>query len=279
MRVGFIRVFAAAVALAASCAFAQNTRAVGPVTIQRAGTSYLGVGVLDVTPERAKTLNLKEERGAEVTHVDEDSPAAKAGIKEGDVLLQYNGEPVEGTEQLSRMVRETPVGRQAKLTVWRNGANQNVTATIAARKNTILQTGDGSVVLPNLSPTPPMPPMPSIELPRFQMSWQNPMLGIEGESLGQEPQLADFFGVKDGVLVKTVIKSSAAEKAGMKAGDIITKVDDSKVASTREITSALRANRSKRTFTVTVVRNKKEMPVTVTLEDRGGNAAPPAEKF
>ncbi len=277
MRVGFFPVFVTALALAASSAVAQGPRSAGPVTIQRAGTSYLGVGVLDITPERAKALNLKDERGAEVTHVDEDSPAAKAGLKEGDVLLQYNGEPVEGTEQLSRMVRETPVGHQAKVTIWRNGATQTVTATIAARKNTVLQTGEGPVVLPNM---PPMPPMPPIEIPRFEMTWQNPMLGIEGEALGQEPQLAEFFGVKDGVLVKAVIKNSAAEKSGLKAGDVITKLDDSKVTSTREITSALRANRSKRTFTLTVVRNRKEMPIAVTLEDRGGgSAAPPAEKF
>ena len=89
-------------------------------------------------------------------------------------------------------------------------------------------------------PEIPIPPMPPMELPRFSMSYQNPMLGITGESLGQEEQFAEFFGVKDGVLVKSVSKDSAAEKAGIKAGDVIVKVDDSKVASTREITSVLR---------------------------------------
>ena len=83
--------------------------------------------------------------------------------------------------------------------------------------------------------------MPNIEIPRFQMLYQNPMLGIYGESLGQQEQLAEFFGVKDGVLVKSVSKNSAAEKAGIKAGDVIMKVEDSKVSNTSEITSALRA--------------------------------------
>ena len=92
------------------------------------------------------------------------------------------------------------------------------------------------------------------------------MLGIIGESLGPEEQLAEFFGVKDGVLVKSVNKDSAAEKAGIKAGDVIVKVDDTKVTTSREITSALRAPRSKKTVTVTVVRAKKEMPMTVTIE-------------
>ena len=104
--------------------------------------------------------------------------------------------------------------------------------------------------------------MPTIEMPRFQMSTQNPMLGIIGESLGQQDQLAEFFGVQDGVLVRSVKKGSAAEKAGIKAGDVITKVDDSKVTSSSEITRVLRGLKSKKTVTVTVVRNKKEMPIT-----------------
>ena len=112
--------------------------------------------------------------------------------------------------------------------------------------------------------------MPQIEIPRFQMTWQNPVLGIEGESLRSQEQLAEFFGVKEGVLVKLVRKNSAAEKAGIKAGDVVVKVDDSTVATSQEITRALRALGSKKTFTVTVVRNKKEMPLTVTMEERGG---------
>ena len=269
MRSGIILICTAIAGLAGPSAFAQNTRSDG-VTMQRKGTSYLGIGVVEVTPERAKALNLKEDRGIEVAHVEDDSPAAKAGIKEGDVVTQYSGEPVEGMEQFSRIVRETPVGRQVKLEIWRNGAAQTVTVTVGARKGTVIQTPGGPVTLPDVH----IPPMPTIDIPRFQMSFQSPMLGIEGESLGQEPQLADFFGVKDGVLVKAVIKNSAAEKAGVKAGDVIIKVDDANVASTREITSVLRSNRSKRTFTVTVVRNKKEMPVMVTIEDNRGSLSP-----
>ncbi len=102
------------------------------------------------------------------------------------------------------------------------------------------------------------------------MSWQSPIIGIEGESLMPQGQLADFFGVQDGVLVKSVIKNSPAERAGLKAGDVITRVDDSKVATPREITSVLRSNRTKSTFNLTVVRNKKEMPLSVTLPDRRG---------
>jgi S1-C subfamily serine protease len=99
-----------------------------------------------------------------------------------------------------------------------------------------------------------------------------------GEALGQESQLAEFFGVKEGVLVRSVNRGSAAEKAGMKAGDVITKIDDTAISSPQQISSALRNARSKGTVTVTVVRSKKEMTLGVTLEMggayRGGLWAP-----
>jgi serine protease Do len=234
------------------------------------GGSYLGIGGLDITAERAKALNLKDERGVEVSSVAEDGPAAKAGIKDGDVVLEFNGQPVQGTTQFQRMVRETPVGRQVKITIWRAGATQTVTATVGESKMTMVNPEDGnwnfSMPMP---PTPPMPAAPYFDMPRFQMSSQNPMLGIEGEPLGQQEQLAEFFGVQEGVLVRSVRKGSAAEKAGLKAGDVITKVDDSKVTTTGEITRTLRGLKSKKTFNLTVIRNKKEMPLTVTLESTG----------
>lgn len=266
MRLGIPVLLSLAAGLTVPAGFAQNARRAAIVTVQRQGTSYLGIGALDVSAERAKALNLKEERGVEVAHVEEDSPAAKAGLKTGDVVLEYNGEKVEGTEQFIRVVRETPPGRQVKIVVWRNGATENLTATVGARKSTIIETPDGAVTVP----IPAIPPIPPIEVPHLEMSWQTPLIGIEGESLGNEAQFADFFGVKEGVLVKSVVKNSAAEKGGLKAGDVITKVDDTAVESPRDITRALRANRSKTSFNLTVVRNKKEMQIQVTLPDRSG---------
>jgi S1-C subfamily serine protease len=118
--------------------------------------------------------------------------------------------------------------------------------------------------------------MPEIKIPDLPnlpqlMNLQGPMLGIDGESL--TPQLGEFFGAKEGVLVRSVGRNSAAEKAGIKAGDVIVKVDDSTVTSTREIASVLRSLRlKKKTFPVVVVREKKETTLTVTLEDTPGPA-------
>jgi serine protease Do len=253
----------AAGAIAPAARAQGSTRAyVGPAI---ARSSYLGIGAQDIDSERAKTLKLKEVRGAEVTSVATDSPAAKAGIKDGDVILEFNGQPVEGTDQLARMVKETPVGRQVKLGIWRAGAAQSVTATMEAGKGFAVFSGDAA---PFPMPMPKLQELPSIEIPRFQMMNQNPMLGIFGESMGNQEQLAEFFGVKEGVLVKSVNKGSAAERAGIKAGDVIVKIEETHVNTTSEITSALRAARSKSSTSVniTVVRGKKEMPLTVTVD-------------
>ena len=269
MTLGICSVLAAS--LLAPAAFSQATapRARTIATVAER-PSYLGIGAKDVDSDRATALKLKDVRGAEVTSVLDDSPASKAGFKEGDVVLEFNGQAVEGSAQLTRMVRETPVGRQVKVAVWRNGATQTLTPTLEASKGMVI-TGGGTWIMPEMRmPEITIPPIPPIEIPRFEMSYQNPMLGVYGESLGQQEQLAEFFGVKDGVLVKAVTKNSGAEKAGIKAGDVIVKVEDTKISSSRDITSALRANRSKKTVTVTVVRNKKEMPLTVTIEAATG---------
>jgi serine protease Do len=221
-----------------------------------------------VTPERAKALNLKEERGAEVTRVTDGSPAAKAGIKLYDVVLEYNGQAVQGTAQFVRLVQETPPDRQVKIAVWRNGKAETLTATVGTNPGMSVFSGNGSFTMPEIHINPPL-----IDIPSFQMNWQNPRLGIVGEALGQEAQLADFFGVKEGVLVKSVVKDSAAEKAGIKAGDVIVKVDDSKVTTTDEIGKALR-NLNKTAVPVVVVRNRKETSLTVTIESRVGTTRP-----
>jgi serine protease Do len=274
MRTSSLITLVAAAGLVSCGAFAQQgvpprAHSAQTYVVEKASGGYLGIGGLDISPERAKALNLKEERGVEVSSLAEDGPAAKAGIKQGDVVLEFNGQPVEGTAQFQRLVRETPVGRQVKITVWRSGGAQTLTATVGENRHTttMITPGDGSW---NFStPMPDMPTWPNIEIPRFQMNSQNPMLGIVGESLGREDQLAEFFGVQEGVLVRSVKKGSTAEKAGIRAGDVITKVDDSKVTSSTEITRILRGLKSKKTFGVTVVRNRKEMPLTVTMESNG----------
>ena len=226
--------------------------------------TYLGVGVQEVDGERSRALKLKDEYGVEITRVENESPALKAGLKVGDVVLEYNGQRVEGTEQFVRFVRETPSGRAVKLGIVRNGASQTVTATLASRKSKPVPFNH----MDNFHMEVPSFDFNMPDVPKAMMSWRSSMLGIEAEALG-DTQLAAYFGVKEGVLVRSVGKGTAAEKAGLKAGDVLLKVDDSKVTSPREVTSALRAGRSsaKRTFPVSLMRDKREMTLSVTMEE------------
>jgi serine protease Do len=261
--------------VAAPAQWAQNS-APGPLTatIEMSATgTYLGVGVLDIDAERAKALKLKEDRGVEISSVTEGGPADKAGIKRGDIVLEYNGQPVEGITQFQRLVHETPAGRQVKIEVWRNGASLTLTATVETRKGYTLESPEGEINIFGQPPTFPTPQMQPFDMPHIMTIMPARRLGIDGESLGDEPQFAEFLGVKEGVLVKSVVKNSAAEKAGIKAGDVIIKIGDTPITTSHDITSTLRANRQDRTFNVTVVRNKKEMQITVTLEDRRGQNA------
>jgi serine protease Do len=226
-----------------------------------APASYLGVGVADIDGERMKALNLKEERGAEVKAVDEDSPAAKAGIKVGDVILEYNGQRVEGMEQFVRMVGETPVGRQVRLGVSRGGASQTLTATVAERPGhgRIFNDKDLSRLQEQISKFR----MPDI--PRPVISLQSHQLGVEAEPLSS--QLAEYFGVKEGVLVRSVNKGSAAEKAGLKAGDVITKVGAQKVVQPADVSRALKSMTPGKGFPIQIMRERKETTVTASIEE------------
>jgi serine protease Do len=200
--------------------------------------SFLGVGIQEM------------ESGVQVTRIAPDSPAEKAGIKMGDLVTQYNGQRVEGMDQFSRMVNETPAGRDVKIGIIRNGAPQTITAKVASRP----------VVNGQLIPSPVQQPfeLRFPDMPQSRMMWHSTMLGIEAEAL--DAQLAEFFGVKEGVLVRAVTKGLAADRAGIKAGDVIVRVDDAKVATPADISAHLRDARG-RSVSVVVVRDHKEINV------------------
>lgn len=246
-------------------------RAGNPLIITALGSegkprSFLGVGVQEVDAERARERNLSEERGVEITSVVDDSAADKAGLEKGDVVLEYNGQRVEGVEQFVRLVKETPSGRQVALRVSRDGSVETLTATIGVCEKcgySFGGWGEKVIRIPDVK----MPDIRIPDIPRRFTTWRSPRLGIEAESL--KSQLAVYFGVEEGVLVRSVINNSAAEEAGLKAGDVIVKVGDTEVSSPREVSSAIREMESA-TFPVTIVREKREMSLPVNLESIPG---------
>jgi serine protease Do len=224
--------------------------------------SYLGVDIQDITADRVGPLKLKEERGVEVTMVDQDAPAGKAGVKEHDVILEFNGTPVESEEQLRRLIRETPPGRSVTLGISRDGSPLKINVQLADRGKSV------SEAMPKVFALPRVREIPKIEIPgyTFQVQTYSPTLGIQTESLNQ--QLAEFFGVKEGVLVRSVEKGSAAEKAGLKAGDVIVRADNERLTERSDLSRILRNHRDGGKLSLGIVRDKHEQTVMVDLPPR-----------
>jgi serine protease Do len=229
-------------------------------------SSYLGVDISDVTTERLSALKLKEEKGVEVTMVDQDAPAGKAGIKEHDVILTMNGTTIESGAQLRRMIHETPPGRLVSFGLSRDGQPVTVKVQLADKHNEVWmahpKAKEFHFEMPN------MPPMPEIDFPSINVVvTQSERSGVIVENITQ--QLGEFFGVKNGngVLVRSVEKGSRAEKAGFRAGDVIVKVNDQPVHDTSDFTHAVKS-RNGTSVSVGVVREKKEQNLNLTLPER-----------
>jgi S1-C subfamily serine protease len=117
-----------------------------------------------------------------------------------------------------------------------------------------------------------MPEFHMPDIPQMFTTIRSPMLGVEAESLGS--QLAVYFGVKEGVLVRSVLDNTAAQKAGVKAGDVVVKVDGMAVTTPSELSTAVRTANAKKTYNIDLVRDRKPVAVTVTVEDRSERSIP-----
>lgn len=221
--------------------------------------SYLGVKLSDVDADRARVLKLPEAEGVEVMEVEPGSPAEKAGLRKGDVLLTYNGENILGAEHLARLVAETPQGRRIKIRYSRNGREQTAIVVTGAREpDTLAYRG----FVP--SPQPFNFGMP--DMPAPILIWKT-SIGIECEPLGS--QLARYFGVSHGVLVRSVEKNSPGDKAGLRAGDVLTMFSNRSVASPKDVTGILRARPADKPIPVAVTRNHRRMEMTIKPSGNG----------
>ena len=232
--------------------------------------SYLGVDTRDITPDRLAALHLKDERGVEVTMVDQDAPAGKAGLKEQDVILTLNGTDVQSVEQLRRMIRETPPGRVVTLGVSRNGQSMTIKVELADRKQSYARNfgPDTKQFKFNMPMMPAMPSLPDMDLPvSIVVVHSSARSGLMVENL--TPQLGDFFGAKNGqgVLVRSVEKGSRADKAGFRAGDVIVKINGEPIHDSGDFSHALRS-RKDNTASISVIRDKKQQTITITLPER-----------
>lgn len=271
--VGLAAVGAALLAAGSSPVAADEQRRVE--VLRHLGGARLGVAVDDVRADDLSRLKLTEERGALVRRVEKDSAAEKAGVREGDVVVRYQGQGVESAAALRRMVRETPSGRKVGVEVSRQGTLHKLTATLEGEEGPIFPGLDLDLEGSGLSYLPRRLAIPDVEVERrddegdrvfmrrFHLGGPR-RLGIEFQDL--EGQLAAYFEAPSGgVLVTSVDEGSVAEKAGLKAGDVIVKWNGEAVDDGRGLRRRVSRSAAGAKVALSVLRAGKALELEVTF--------------
>jgi serine protease Do len=245
-------------------------------------SSYLGVQTEEVTKDNFAKYGLREVRGVAVEKVVEGSPAEKAGMQNGDVIVRFNNEEITSVRKLTRLLGETAPDHQAKLTVIRNGGEREITATLAKRPTPKFEEGSFGMTFPRgervpLPPSGEFPTMPGPEgFPRVEVmppgspdqpfvwrSGSGRRIGISVTPLTK--QLSEHFGVDGGIMINDVRADSPAAKAGLKAGDIIVEVEGKAVKADFDLIRAINDEKGG-DVTLTFVRDRNRQTVRVTPE-------------
>ena len=244
--------------------------------------SQIGVSIRDAEESDAKTGKLSAPGGVVIDEVAEDSPAATAGIKKGDIVVEFDGERVRSVRQFTRLVQETPAGRKIPTTLVRDGQRMNVIVEPRERSGFNVFGDDDRVSVfrnfqgdaddfvfavppaPPARPRPPQPPAPPAfpDVPFFPRPGNQ--LGLTVGTLSS--QLAEYFGTKNGALVTSVSDDSAAAKAGIKAGDVVTSFNGADVTDPSDLRRRIQRLETGDEFTVAVVRDKKSLTLKGKVE-------------
>ena len=255
--------------LSACSATAQNRLIINQ---GNSGDSFLGISMEDVTASNMSEFKLSEERGVIVRSVQEESPAEEAGLRENDVIFDFAGQPVWSSRQFSRLVTETPIGRNVAITVIREGKQTNMSVTIGERTNReagnrIIEGVPGGQIerffemFPGDRSRPPRTPGQD-DRQNQQRSEQRPRLGVETQPLTE--QMAEYLGVpkQKGVLI-TSVSSGSASDGKLKAGDVVIGINDSEVTNPSDLSRFVRDASGE--VTIKVVRDKKQISIRVSL--------------
>ena len=234
---------------------------------------YLGVLVGDVDTDSATKLKLKDVRGALITLIDHDAPAGSMGLKVNDVVLELNGQQVEGAEQLRRMLREIPPGRNVSMLVSRDGNTLTLATKMGDHKKIVEGiwtriAKSGEDALPTAGPGNTLlgdGNVPSGTTNPFAVFGSTLKVGALVEPLTS--QMADYLGIPGGLMVKQVTHKSEAAAAGLKAFDVIVKVGTDPISTTADWERALRANQGK-PVQVTILRDRKQQTLTLQVDSK-----------
>lgn len=241
--------------------------------------SYLGVQTVEITKDNFAKYGLREVRGVAVEKVVEGSPAEKAGLQNGDVIVRFNNEEVTSVRKLTRLLGEVSPDHQAKLTVLRSGDERDITATLAKRPTPKFEEGGFGMTAPRLerfpfppsADTPTMPRMESVPsvpgVPAQPFVWRSGSgrrIGVGVSTLTK--QLSEHFGVTSGVMINEVRADSPAAKAGLKAGDIIVEVEGKEVKAEMDLIRAI-GEKKEGDVSLTIVRDRNRQTIRVTPEE------------
>jgi len=240
-----------------------------------ADDGWLGVQLQTLDPEMTKTLQLPDDQGVLVDDVVEDSPAAAAGLKHGDVIIAFQGNPVREVKDLTKAVRKANPGDEVAVTVLRDGERQDLKVTLGERDDRhviVLRRGDGDDSTFSWSDkddgeSEDYPDRVEKRIEIRSPHEQGGYLGIGMQELTE--QLAAHFGAKDGegVLISEVKPDTPAARAGLEAGDVIVKAGDKEVADPSELRAALADRKSGDEVELAVIRDGRRRTVEATLGD------------
>jgi hypothetical protein len=234
---------------------------------------YLGVDIADIDQDKAQSLKLKEVRGALITLIDHDAPAGQIGLKVNDVIIQLNGQNVEGAEQLKRMLREIPPGRKVSLEFSRDGNVQTVAVELVDHRvlghdiwnrignndDVFAQSQNGMGILKGEG---------DVGVPgALRLSIFGSTLNVGALVEPLTSQMAEYLGVPNGLMVKQVARKSEAAVAGLRMHDVVLKVGADPITNLADWDRALRANQGK-PVQVTILRDKKQQTITLQVDSK-----------
>jgi S1-C subfamily serine protease len=205
--------------------------------------------------------------GAYVSDVAEESPAERAGIEEGDVIVSFAGKPITESDELVRAVKKAPTGEPVEVVLNRAGEKKTLSVKLRKSSSSYSFSGGGSHGFAVTPPTPPTMP----RAPRafnFNFVTMQVLEGMQVQKLTK--QLAEYFEVPSGrgLLVTSVEKRSPASEAGLKAGDVIVKVNSLAVRDVDELREDL-SDKENQTVSLEIVRHGKAQSVSLKVEGDG----------
>jgi predicted metalloprotease with PDZ domain len=214
---------------------------------------YLGIYMGHMTPDDRDEFGVKF--GVLVTKVEKDSPADKAGIKRYDVIQYFNDERVRRTDDLAEAIESCKPGTNAAVKLVRDGKEKEITVTLGKAKpdRYLFNFGDKNDRRRNMF-----------------LFRKGGFLGVNLQPLNKD--LAGYFGVKEdeGALIMGVSKDSPAEKAGLKSGDVIQKIDKNEISKPDDVIKIISDLKPGDKVSIDVIRHNKKVTVTAELEENHG---------